>query len=186
MNDSHYSCSVLYECRYDDHFGHLICWFSVAWPSVNSCPELEELVKISRDNGALGARLTGAGWGGCAVALVKENIVPQFILNLKVSVVDAIQLPLKMWNIEYQCRVVCCRNNISNQESIKGWLRRPILASTFSHLSHRAELPSLTYRLPAAFGPRKSAAKKGSFFMLAFFLSCSRINWFMFHGIVHT
>ncbi|XP_047315936.1 galactokinase-like [Impatiens glandulifera] len=62
MDDSHHSCSVLYEC---------------------SCPELEELVKVCKANGALGARLTGAGWGGCAVALVKESIVPQFILKLK-------------------------------------------------------------------------------------------------------
>ena len=46
---------------------------------------MEELVQTCREHGALGARLTGAGWGGCAVALVKESIVPQFILNLKVS-----------------------------------------------------------------------------------------------------
>ena len=45
---------------------------------------MEELPKILRENDAFGARLTGAGWGGCVVALVKESIVPQFILNLKV------------------------------------------------------------------------------------------------------
>lgn len=62
MNASHQSCSVLYEC---------------------SCPELEELVSICRNIGAFGARLTGAGWGGCVVTLVKESDIPSFILSLK-------------------------------------------------------------------------------------------------------
>jgi len=62
MDDSHASCSELYEC---------------------SSPELEELTGLARELGALGARLTGAGWGGCMVALVRQDAVGPYIQALK-------------------------------------------------------------------------------------------------------
>lgn len=44
-----------------------------------SIEDLEELVGLSRSAGALGARLTGAGWGGCSVSLVRDDQVDAFI-----------------------------------------------------------------------------------------------------------
>ncbi|HUX76068.1 MAG TPA: galactokinase [Anaerolineae bacterium] len=44
-----------------------------------SCPELEALVEAARAvEGTAGARLTGAGWGGCIVALVHRDAVSDF------------------------------------------------------------------------------------------------------------
>lgn len=40
-----------------------------------SSPELEELMVCSRRAGAFGARLTGAGWGGCSIHLMRQHQV---------------------------------------------------------------------------------------------------------------
>ena len=72
MCASHRSCNEDYEC---------------------SCDQLNELVDIAmcvlcpcltrRKHGALGSRLTGAGWGGCAVHLVREEALPAFMKALE-------------------------------------------------------------------------------------------------------
>ncbi len=49
-----------------------------------SCPELDALVEIAAGlPGCLGARLTGAGFGGCTVNLVQEAHAPAFIPVLR-------------------------------------------------------------------------------------------------------
>lgn len=58
MDASHASCRDLYEC---------------------SCAQLDELVTLAKRHGAVGARLTGAGWGGCAVMLVPEAQTETFL-----------------------------------------------------------------------------------------------------------
>jgi galactokinase len=41
-----------------------------------SCPALDRLVEIATECGALGARLTGGGFGGCAVVFCRERDLP--------------------------------------------------------------------------------------------------------------
>jgi galactokinase len=41
--------------------------------------ELDQMVKIAQSQpGCYGARLTGAGFGGCAIALVESDLVEEF------------------------------------------------------------------------------------------------------------
>jgi len=48
-----------------------------------SHPALDELVAIARDAGARGARLTGAGFGGCIVALTEEEHAEALVERLR-------------------------------------------------------------------------------------------------------
>jgi galactokinase len=43
-----------------------------------SCPELDRIVDIGRSVGAIGARMTGGGFGGCALVLLEETSVDEF------------------------------------------------------------------------------------------------------------
>ncbi|XP_063241053.1 N-acetylgalactosamine kinase [Bacillus rossius redtenbacheri] len=61
MGQSHVSLETLYECSH---------------------PELDRLVALSKGS-ALGCRLTGAGWGGCVVALTTTSTADAYIAMLK-------------------------------------------------------------------------------------------------------
>jgi N-acetylgalactosamine kinase len=50
-----------------------------------SCPELDTLVSLGLENGALGARLTGAGFGGCTVHAVPAEKRNEFLQRMNAS-----------------------------------------------------------------------------------------------------
>jgi galactokinase len=55
-----------------------------------SCDELDTIVELAnRHPGCLGARMTGAGFGGCAVALVQRNVLQDFIDRLTPAYTEA-------------------------------------------------------------------------------------------------
>jgi len=50
-----------------------------------STPEIDALVDACLEAGAVGARITGAGWGGCVVALVASEQVEAFVSQVSLA-----------------------------------------------------------------------------------------------------
>jgi galactokinase len=48
-----------------------------------TCIELDTLVTASLENGAIGSRMTGAGFGGCTVSLVHDSEIEEFIKQVQ-------------------------------------------------------------------------------------------------------
>lgn len=68
-----------------------------------SCQELDLMVEIaSRFRGALGSRMTGAGFGGCTISLVKKEVVEEFMRVIK----EEYEKKTRIKPLVYECRVV--------------------------------------------------------------------------------
>lgn len=56
-----------------------------------SCKELDHTVKLMRQcKGTLGARMMGAGFGGCAIALVRNEMLSDMVVDLRTGLSTAI------------------------------------------------------------------------------------------------
>ncbi len=55
-----------------------------------SCRELDTLVDSFRKNGAIGSRMTGAGFGGCTVSLVETSKVNEIVEKVKQEYIEKI------------------------------------------------------------------------------------------------
>ncbi len=62
MDESQESCKSLYSCSSDN---------------------LDSIIQIAKKSNALGARVTGAGWGGCAVLMVYRSEADSVMTALK-------------------------------------------------------------------------------------------------------
>lgn len=63
--------------------------------------ELDTLVEASRSQlGVLGSRMTGAGFGGCTISIVKENAIDSFIENVKAAYYDKTKLIADFYVVE--------------------------------------------------------------------------------------
>jgi len=80
-----------------------------------SCPELDYLVDTALAvDGVYGARMSGGGFGGCAIALLQQEALPRFRLEIAAAYQKRFQVILEI----YICRVSGGAGEVNNFETI--------------------------------------------------------------------
>lgn len=60
----------------------------------SSCTEMDELVSYCRKHGAVGSRMTGAGWGGYTINIVRDEQMSEFMTKMREKVNDCAIIPI--------------------------------------------------------------------------------------------
>jgi galactokinase len=64
-----------------------------------SCPELDYLNELARENGVTGSRIMGGGFGGCTINLVKEELYDSFIVDARAKYYARFGRAPKVYNV---------------------------------------------------------------------------------------
>lgn len=64
-----------------------------------SCPELDYLNEIAKQNGVTGSRIMGGGFGGCTINLVKDKLYDKFIADAKTKYAAKFGRTLKVYDV---------------------------------------------------------------------------------------
>ncbi len=72
---------------------------SMQYDFENSTPALDEVVDAAVGAGAAGARMTGGGWGGTAIALVEESAVAGVTTAMRTVLARARRPGVVVWDL---------------------------------------------------------------------------------------
>lgn len=70
-----------------------------------SVPQVDEVVRICRESGAVGTRMTGAGWGGFVISIVSECDAPRFVEALSSQVGEENLFEIEPWSGATVCTI---------------------------------------------------------------------------------
>lgn len=105
-----------------------------------SCKELDLLVKLALEvDGVYGSRMTGGGFGGCTVSLVKQSSVDSLIKHIQVGNTGTMVISSNSQSYENGWKLSVISMGTQNMfflaEERNGFIKKIALAISFSRVN---------------------------------------------------